>query len=113
MENKSFNNETNILMIVLSYLGILAVVPLTLEKEDDFVQYHAKQGLTLFVYELIAIVAFVVIGFIPFIGCILWAVQMVFWVFILVYHIILIMRSVKGEKVVIPYITETSKKWFQ
>lgn len=113
MENKNFSDETNVFMIVLAYLGILAVIPFVFDKEDDFVQYHAKQGLTLFAFELIGIVAFVILGFIPLIGCILWALQMVFWVFILVYHIILIMRSVKGERVVIPYITETSKKWFQ
>ena len=35
-------------MLVLSYLGILALVPLLTEKEDREVQWHARHGLVLF-----------------------------------------------------------------
>lgn len=36
---------------ILSYLGILVLIPLLVEKEDEFVQFHAKQGLVLLVGE--------------------------------------------------------------
>lgn len=35
------------LMGVLSYLGILVVIPLMMAKDDAFVKFHAKQGLVL------------------------------------------------------------------
>ena len=32
-------------MIVLAYFGLLALIPLLMEKEDAEVQWHAKHGL--------------------------------------------------------------------
>ena len=39
-------------MIVLSYLWILALVPLLVEKDDKEVQWHAKHGIVLMVAEI-------------------------------------------------------------
>ena len=41
----------------LSYLGILALIPFMTEKDDEFVQFHAKQGLNLFIFEIIGAVS--------------------------------------------------------
>ena len=41
------------MMIVLSYLWILALVPLLVEKEDKEVQWHAKHGIVLMVAEIV------------------------------------------------------------
>jgi uncharacterized membrane protein len=49
---------------ILAYLWILCLVPLILKKENKFALFHAKQGLILFIGELV--VGFV--GIIPFIG---------------------------------------------
>jgi ABC-type nickel/cobalt efflux system permease component RcnA len=40
-------------MILLSYLWLLALIPLVVEKDDREVQWHAKHGLVLAVAELI------------------------------------------------------------
>ncbi len=40
-------------MILLSYLWLLALIPLVVEKEDREVQWHAKHGLVLTVVEMI------------------------------------------------------------
>ena len=45
-------------MILLSYLWLLALVPLLVEKDDKEVQWHAKHGIVLMVAELIFWVAF-------------------------------------------------------
>lgn len=37
----------------LSYFSILFVVPLIVKKEDDFVKFHIRQGITLFFAEII------------------------------------------------------------
>ena len=50
-------------MIVLSYLWLLALVPLLTEKDDKEVQWHAKHGLVLMVAELFLwIVISIVLG---------------------------------------------------
>lgn len=46
--------DDNKLMAVLSYIGILCFIPLLLKKDSPFAQYHAKQGLALFIVEIIA-----------------------------------------------------------
>ncbi len=56
--------EQNKGVAALSYLWILFAVPLFLKRDSKFAQFHAKQGLVLFVFELF--------GFIPVIGWFLW-----------------------------------------
>lgn len=49
---------------ILGYLWILCLVPLILKKENRFAMFHAKQGLVLFIGELV--IGFV--GIIPVLG---------------------------------------------
>jgi uncharacterized membrane protein len=53
------------LMGAIAYIGILFLIPLLAKKDSDFAQFHAKQGLVLFIAEII--VSFVG-GIIPFLG---------------------------------------------
>ena len=58
-------------MILLSYLWLLALIPLLTEKDDKEVQWHAKHGLVLMVAELFLwIVISIVIGPLGIFGCI-------------------------------------------
>lgn len=45
--------EQNKIMAILSYFGPLSLIPYFAFKESNFVQYHAKQGLNLFIIEFI------------------------------------------------------------
>lgn len=45
--------EQNKIMAILAYFGPLALIPYFVSKESKFAQYHAKQGLNLFVIEFI------------------------------------------------------------
>lgn len=38
---------------IISYIGFFCIVALLFKKEDEFVRHHAKQGLILFVLEVI------------------------------------------------------------
>ena len=49
--------EQNKVMALLSYLGILVLVPLLAAKESKFARYHAGQGLNL----LVALVAWTIV----------------------------------------------------
>lgn len=96
------------LMIVLSYLWLLALVPLLTEKNDKEVQWHAKHGLVLFVAEIIGVILLSIVGsLIAFIdmGCSGCLLQSVFWVVVIVVHVLCIMKGVKGERFIVPGIT--------
>ena len=64
--------QQNSVMGILSYLSILCLIPLLTEKNDPYVQYHAKQGTNLFIIEAIVGIAggilTGILNFIPFIG---------------------------------------------
>jgi uncharacterized membrane protein len=46
--------EENKVLAALSYLGILVLVPILAGKDSKFVKFHAKQGLVLFIVDVIA-----------------------------------------------------------
>lgn len=55
-ETKNFDKkdiESGKGMSILSYLGILALIPYLTEKNNSYVRYHAVQGLNLFIIEII------------------------------------------------------------
>lgn len=41
---------------VISYIGFFCVVSLVLKKDNKFALYHAKQGLVLFVFEVMSFI---------------------------------------------------------
>ena len=43
-----------LVMAALSYLGILCFVPLMRDKDDEYVQFHAKQGLVLWMITVLS-----------------------------------------------------------
>ena len=45
---KSNDTSNDTLMGVLAYIGILCLIPLLAAKDSEFAQFHAKQGLNLF-----------------------------------------------------------------
>ncbi|MBF0448123.1 MAG: hypothetical protein HQL67_07990 [Magnetococcales bacterium] len=42
-------------LAAISYLGILALVPLLINRRDPYVQFHARQGLVLWIWEVLAV----------------------------------------------------------
>lgn len=99
----SGSNNTG--MAILAYLGILIIVPfLTEAKNDPFVKYHIKQGLTLIIAEVVA--WFFV--FIPFIG---WMLSPLVWLFIIVMIVIGIMNAASGKQVELPVIGKFARNF--
>ena len=96
------------LMLVLAYLGVLAIIPLVVEKNDPEVQWHAKHGLVLFVAEIIlGIVITMITHVMPFAGCVLWMI----WPLILILHIVMIVKAVNGQRLLIPGISEFANRF--
>jgi uncharacterized membrane protein len=96
------------IMLVLSYLWLLALIPFVVEKNDPEVQWHAKHGLVLTVAEfLLWIVIGIVTHVIPFAGCVLWML----WPLLLIFRIFLIIKATNGQRVMIPGISQYANQF--
>lgn len=82
---------------ILSYIGILFLVPLLAAKDDEFAQYHAKQGLVLFIVAVVG--SF--IGMVPILG---WLLLPFFGLAVLILAIMGIINVFKGERKELPFI---------
>ncbi|MDO8513751.1 MAG: hypothetical protein Q7S37_04580 [bacterium] len=45
--------EENKALAAISYIGILFIIPMAIKKDSAFAMYHAKQGMILFIFEVI------------------------------------------------------------
>lgn len=90
--------EDNRVLAALSYVFFLFILPLG-KKDSKFCQFHAKQGIVVFVAWII--VSF--LGWIPFIG---WAA----WLSLLIITVLAIVKTLKGETWEIPYLSDFAKK---
>jgi uncharacterized membrane protein len=86
--------QTNV-MALLSYIGPLCLIPILQKTKDDFVKFHAKQGLTIFAGEAIT---WIVVAIIPILRA-LGNIADIVW---LVLSVIGIMNVFKNEKKEIP-----------
>ena len=99
------------LMLVLSYLGLLALVPLLVEKNDAEVQWHAKNGLVFTGFFMVVFVALSIIGMLPVAGCL----TLILWPFVglgwLIVTIMGIVKATNGERFVIPGVSDLVAKF--
>ncbi len=63
------------LIALLSYLSILFIFPLNMYRKDEFIQYHAKQGVILFVLAIALIFTF----WLPILAWVCWLTYLVIW----------------------------------
>jgi uncharacterized membrane protein len=103
------------LWIVLSYLGILSLIPYFAKKDDPDpeIRWHAKNGLGLFIVELVVWAIFFVCSIAlrnSFLGCGLAAVNCIMWLAFLAVSIICIVQGIGGKRFRIPVITDFAEK---
>ena len=107
-KSESKDVEENKMMAVLSYLGILVLIPLLTKKDSPYAMFHAKQGLALLITEVIAVPVYIVLAFIPFLG---WFLSVVVWLFLLVMIILGIVNAASGNMKELPLIGPFGKKF--
>jgi len=94
--------EENKLLAMISYFWLLFLIPMFGKRDSAYAQFHAKQGLTLFVFSIIASIA----SMIPIIGWLLFS-----WIggiLVLVLFVIGLINSLSGKCEELPIIG----KWF-
>jgi uncharacterized membrane protein len=103
-------------MIVLSYLWLLALVPLLVEKNDSEVQWHAKHGIVLMIAEIVLWIAYTivnaVVAMITFIGgCFSSLIGLVIMLGIVVVHVMAMMKGINGGRLIIPGVSEYANRF--
>ncbi len=103
------------IMIVLSYLWILALIPLLTKKDDPEVQWHAKNGLALLGAEIVCWIVLTIAGFVlarmfAALGCGMSVVNCVVWIGFLVVRVMCIVKGTGGQRFRIPVVTDMAEK---
>ena len=102
------------LMVVLSYLWLLALIPLLVKKDDREIQWHAKNGIVLLGAEIVCWIVFGAIGFAlrntGVLGCGLGAIECVIWIAFLVVRVMCIVKGVGGQRLRVPVVTDLAEK---
>ena len=100
-------------MILLSYLWLLALIPLVVEKDDREVQWHAKHGLVLAVAELIFWVALQMVMLVlgSFLSCLVVLIVPVIGLAIVILHIAAIIKGINGQRLIIPGLSQYADKF--
>lgn len=100
------------IMIVLSYMWLLALVPLLTEKDDKELQWHARHGLVLMVAELFLWIAIsIVLGPLGIFGCIVGLFSPILVLAEFVLHVMCIVKGINGQRLIVPGISEFANKF--
>lgn len=98
------HSSEDVVFLILAYLGILALIPFFVVKDNEYVRWHSKQGLVLVGFEIVLWIALMIIGFIPILNIIFAFLGLFIWLAILVLHIFCIVRALKGDRWYVPVI---------
>jgi uncharacterized membrane protein len=102
MEEAPKKEQPNV-MAIISYIGFLCLIPIFSKEKDEFVRFHAKQGLVLFAGEL---AGWAVFSLLPF----LWYFAGILNILWLVLTILGIMNVVNKEKKELPLLGRFADK---
>jgi len=91
--------EDNRVLSAIGYVWILCLAPLFLKRNSRYAQFHAKQGLVLFVAETFVWLIF----WIPLIGWVLYA-------YVVVMAILGIMNALQGKYWEIPFLGKYARR---
>ena len=104
--------ENRSLMIVLSYLWLLALIPLLTAKDDKEVQWHAKHGIVLLVAEVaLWIVLTVLMQLLGSLACLGGIFIFALWLVVMVVHVLCIVKGVGGQRFLIPGVSQYADRF--
>lgn len=101
--DKDKDIEENKLIAAIGYVSLLCLIPLLAKKDSKFCQFHGKQGLVLFIAEIITFV----IGVVPILGWLIGFVLNICWIIL---SIVGIIKALGGEFWELPILGQYAKK---
>lgn len=90
-------------LAAISYLGVLCLAPIILKVKNDYVRFHARQGLLLFIAEIV----FILIWVIPFIGLVF---GLIGWIICIVLSLIGLVNGIAGREWKVPVLHRFTNK---
>ncbi len=103
------------IFLVLSYLGVLALIPFFMEKEDKEVQWHAKHGLVLlgsmFLIAIGMMILQTILGFVGDPGCFGCATFPLLTLGYMIVSIVCIVKALNGVRFKIPVVSDFVEKF--
>ncbi len=87
----------------IGYIGILCLIPLLAKKDSPYAQFHGKQGLVLFIFDIIVGIIWVI----PVIG---WIAGTVGYIFGFVLFIMGLINALGGKAQKLPLIGQFGDK---
>ena len=97
VEKKTVEDQK--LLAALSYLCIVSIVMYVLKKDNEYIKFHAKQGIVIFALSLISVIPVVGWFLAPFIS-----------IAALILIIIGAIKAYQGEKYKLPVISSLAEK---
>jgi uncharacterized membrane protein len=105
MEENKTEGGVNI-MALISYIGPLCLIPIFTKEKDEFVKFHAKQGLILFIIEVIIYLIFRILP----IWYYVWSIINIIYIVEIAFSIIGIVNVVNKQKKQLPLIGGLAEK---
>jgi len=100
--NLETTNDDNIISAI-GYIWLLFLVPLLLKKGNKYCEFHAKQGMVLFIASIILMV----IGVVPILG---WIIAFFGWIAIIIFALLGFVNALQGKEWEMPYLSKYAKK---
>ena len=89
---KQEETDRKLFAFLATFLTIIGfIIALLVKRDDDYVMFYAKQGLVLFIIQIIAHVA----SWLPLIG---WLASTILWFFFLIVWVLAWINAISGEK---------------
>ena len=99
--------QKNKTIAAIAYISILCFVPLLTNKDSPFAQFHAKQGLALFICEVVWWILSFGLVFIPILGLIIiWLGNLC----LVVLSLVGLIRALNGERWKMPVLGDWATK---
>ena len=100
--NAAFDKDRSVIAAVLSYVPFLCLIPLLQMRDNEQARFHSKQGLLLFLIELLA-----VLFLIPGVSGLVWKMVLILALGASVAGIIL---GIQGKKYKLPVVGEIAER---
>ena len=104
--------EPNVAGLLCYVLGwITGLVFFLIEKDDDFVRFHAMQSIVFFGAVTVAMIVLDLLRMIPYIWPLFVALESLLGLFAFVMWIILMIKAYQGERLKLPVTGDLAEKW--
>jgi len=108
-QSSGTNLEPNVAGLLCYVLGwITGLVFFLIEKDDDFVRFHAVQSMIVFGFFSVLWVLGWIFWFVPVLSWVIWAI---IWIGSLICWVLLMIKAYQGERFKMPVAGNLAEKW--